>query len=128
MSRSRKSEGMEPLATHGSAKVAEPTDPLDLVGTLVPGGEIDELARSLIEEYAAMGYDAKRILELFRQPDYLAVHSVYRIRGEDAVCRLIDGVLAECGVFRVTEVDSAPPVSACPPQPIPLPTASEDED
>ncbi len=96
----------ELVVSHGSAKQAEPADPLDLVGTMVPGGDLDELTRCFIEEYAAMGYDGERILTLFRSPEYLAVHPIYRQKGHAAVRRLIDEVLAECGVFRVTETIS----------------------
>ncbi len=91
------------IADHGSSKQAEPGDPLDLVGTVVPGGDLEVLARCFIEEFAAMGYEGDRILELFRQPQYVAVHPVYRAKGETATRRLIDDVLAECGVFCVDE-------------------------
>jgi len=93
----------ELVSTHGATKQAEATDPLDLVSKVVPGGDIDFLARCFIEEFAAMGHDGEQILELFRQPQYAAVHPVYRARGEEAVRSLIEEVLAECGVFRVTE-------------------------
>ena len=91
------------VADHGSSKQAEPEDPLDLVGTVVPGGDLEVLARCFIEEFAAMGYDGDRIFELFRHPQYVAVHPVYRAKGEAATRRLIDHVLAECGVFCVDE-------------------------
>ena len=39
---------------------------------------------------------------MFRQPQYIAVHPVYRAKGEEAVRTLIQEVLADCGVFRVT--------------------------
>ncbi|HJO05049.1 MAG TPA: hypothetical protein QGG47_13870 [Acidobacteriota bacterium] len=55
----------ELVAAHGSAKQAEPTDPMSLVGTSVPGGDVEFLARCFIEEYAAMGYDGEQILALF---------------------------------------------------------------
>lgn len=91
------------VADHGSSKQAEPEDPLDLVGTIVPGGDLEVLARCFIEEFAALGYNGDRLLELFRQPQYVAVHPVYRAKGEAATRRLIDNVLAQCGVFCVSE-------------------------
>ncbi len=91
------------VSTHGAAKQAEASDPLDLVGTVVPGGDLDLLARCFIEEYAAMGYGGAQILALFRDPVYVAIHPVYQSKGEEAVRRLIQEVLAECGVFRVSE-------------------------
>ncbi len=101
----------ELVSNTGAAKQAEPTDPMDLVATMVPGGEVDFLARCFVEEYAAMGYDGEQILELFRQPQYVGVHPVYRAKGEQAVRALIDEVLAECGVFRVSEstIEEPPP-------------------
>ena len=93
----------ELVSNFGAAKQAEPTDPMDLVGTMVPGGDVEFLARCFVEEYAAMGYDGEQILELFREPQYAGVHPVYRARGEGAVRALIEEVLAECGVFRVSE-------------------------
>jgi hypothetical protein len=91
------------VSPHGPAKQAEATDPLGLVGTVVAGGDIEFLARCFIEEFAAMGYDGEQIFELFRQPQYVAVHPVYRAKGEKGVRHLIGEVLAECGVFRVSE-------------------------
>jgi hypothetical protein len=91
------------VSPHGAAKQAEATDPLDLVGTVVPGGDIELLARCFVEEFAAMGYDGEQIFELFRQPQYVGVHPVYLAKGEEGVRHLIEEVLAECGVFRVTE-------------------------
>ncbi len=101
----------ELVSNFGAAKQAEPTDPMDLVGTMVPGGDVEFLARCFVEEYAAMGYDGEQILELFRQPQYAGVHPVYRAKGERAVRTLIEEVLAECGVFRVSEsiIEKSPP-------------------
>ena len=90
------------VAAHGSHKQAEPSDPLALVGTRVPGGDVDELLRCFIEEYAAMGFAAQEILEFFRQPQYAAIHPAYLRLGEEAVRATIAAVLEECGVFRVT--------------------------
>lgn len=96
----------ELVADHGAAKQAEPTDPMDLVGTVVPGGDVLYLARCFIEEFAAMGYGGEKILDLFRDPQYVAVHPVFRSLGEDGVRELVEQVLRECGVFRVTETVS----------------------
>ena len=118
---------MDLIADHGSAKQAEPGDPLDLVGTIVPGGDLELLARCFIEEFAAMGYDGDRLLELFRQPQYVAVHPVYRAKGEAATRRLIDDVLGECGVFCVQE--SIPDESSfCKPGLVQIRTSNGPED
>lgn len=92
----------EPLvADHGAQKQAEPTDPLEPMASVVPG-DADTLARCFVEEFALMGYDGEAILELFRDPRYLAVHAIWERRGEEAVRELVDEVLAECGVMQVT--------------------------
>jgi len=90
------------VAPHGADKQAEPGDPLALVGARVSGGDVDELLRCFIEEYAAMGFGAHEILALFRQPQYAAIHPAYLRLGEEAVRARIATVLEECGVFRVT--------------------------
>lgn len=97
------------VSDHGAAKQAEASDPLDLVGTVVPGGDLDLLARCFIEEYASMGYGGAQIMALFRDPVYVAVHPVYQSKGEEAVRGLIQDVLAECGVFQVSESFSEEP-------------------
>lgn len=89
------------VADHGSHKQAEPTDPLEGMASIVPG-DGDYLARCFVEEFASMGYDGDAILELFRDPRYLAVHAIWEHRGEDEVRELVGEVLAECGVMRVT--------------------------
>jgi len=94
-------EGPRLVADHGSHKQAEPTDPLEPMASVVPG-DADYLARCFVEEFAFMGYDGAAILELFRDPHYLAVHAIWRQRGDEAVRELIDEVLAESGVMRVT--------------------------
>ncbi len=89
------------VAPHGSHKQTEPSDPLALVGTRVVGANVDQLLCCFIEEYAAMGFGAEEILELFRQPQYASIHPAYLRLGEEAVRARISAVLEECGVFRV---------------------------
>ncbi|MFQ5742906.1 MAG: hypothetical protein ACE5HV_04875 [Acidobacteriota bacterium] len=124
----RKHAGGEHLAVHGSAKAAEPTDPLDLIGAMVPGGDVDELARCFIEEYAAMGYGSEQILSLFRQPRYLAVHPIYRLKGEEAVRQMIEETLSGCGIFRVSEATTGPRNHRRQPLHIQLPDEAKKED
>lgn len=105
-------EAATPLvAEHGAHKAAEPADPLELVGTRLPQGDSDYLARCFIEEYASIGFDGEQILALFRRPEYVAVHAYYRLCGEEAVVRLIADTLADCGVSRFSD---AAPASAAP--------------
>ena len=108
-------ESPETLVTeHCAAKQAEPTDPLELRGTAVPGGDPELLARCLVEELAAMGHSPEEIHALFRNPAYRAAHAYYQLRSDGAVRELIAAVVGECGVFRVTEVHADPGKGACP--------------
>ena len=49
--------------------------------------------------------------QLHASPQYVGVHPVYSAKGEGAVRALIEEVLAECGVFRVSEaiIEKPPP-------------------
>ncbi len=79
------------LGPSGPAKVAEPDDPLELVGVPVPVDEatFDEMARCLIEEYVRDGWTDDRLLALFRSPFYAGLHVIARRRGEAWVRALI---------------------------------------
>jgi hypothetical protein len=113
-------EAAAPLvAEHGARKATEPTDPLELVETRVPQGDSEYLARCFIEEYAAIGFDGGQILALFRRPEYVAVHAYYRLRGEEAVVRLIADVLADCGVWRFSDASPQPSAPKTGPPPAP---------
>ncbi len=94
------------VAPHGSNKQTESSDPMTLVGSKVPGADVNQLMRCFIEEYAAVGYGPEQILELFRQPRYAAIHPTYLHLGEQAVRATIAAVIGECGVFRVVEHDT----------------------
>ncbi len=85
-------------------KSFEPDDPMALVGVVVDPetGTTDEMARCLVEEYVRAGWDAERLLTLFRNPFYRLLHAIYRERGEDAVRALIDEVISTWGVWRTT--------------------------
>ena len=55
----------------GVAKRPEPGDPQILSGTDVPGGDPLVMLRSLVEEYARMGFDEGRLVSLFLDPSVL---------------------------------------------------------
>ena len=80
------------LGPSESAKVAEPDDPLELVGVPVPVDEttFDEMARCLVEEYVRDGWTDERLLVLFRSPFYAGLHVIWRRRGEAWVRYAID--------------------------------------
>ena len=62
-----------------------------------------EMARCLVEEYVRDGWDEKRLLALFRNPFYRALHMIYEQRGEDYVRAIIAQTVAQWGVWRTTE-------------------------
>jgi hypothetical protein len=80
-------------------KKAEPSNPLEFTGTEV-AGELQFLARCLIEEYARLGYNADDLFLLFNQPSYQVTNQVLTSQGEPWVRRLIDEVLAEIHSIR----------------------------
>jgi hypothetical protein len=93
-----------------AAKTFEPDDPMALVGVVVDADPdaADEMARCLVEEYLRAGWDETRLLALFRNPFYRALHGIYRARGEEAVRTLIAEVAASWGVWTVTGAGDRP--------------------
>ena len=73
-------------------------DPNVLVGVALPADI--EATRDMVwvfaEEFARMGFDAPRILGLFRSPCYAGAHQTLRVLGEAE----ITAIIGECvGVF-----------------------------
>ena len=91
----------------------DPTDPNVLVGVSLPGDEeaTREMAMAFAEEFAALGFDGKRLMNLFRRSQYAGAHRAYQLLGEEEIDRIIRGSLAVWGNYRVTvrdkEVSSA---------------------
>jgi hypothetical protein len=75
---------------------ADPDDPSELVGAIVPGSETsdEEMAECFIEEFALLGFDEARILGLFRNTGYRATHRLWAERGERWVKERIAAVRA----------------------------------
>lgn len=90
------------------AKPFEPDDPLELVGVSLAAdeGALDEMARCLVEEYVRDGWEAERLVALFRNPFYRTLHLIYQQRGEDYVRRLIARTVAQWGGWRTMEEGS----------------------
>ena len=83
-----------------STKTFADEDPMELVGMVVPGepGQLEMMAEALVDEYARMGWDEKRLMSLFVNPFFLATHRIYHLKGADYVARLIQEA---CGRWRV---------------------------
>ena len=70
----------------------DPTDPNVLVGVALPA-DIEatrDMAWVFSEEFARMGFDARRILGLFRSPFYAGAHQVLRLLGEAEVTTIVE--------------------------------------
>lgn len=85
----------------------DPTDPNVLVGVVLPGDAeaTREMAYVFAEEYARMGYDGNRLLGLFKNPFYTAVHDAYRALGEKAVQSIIEECISAWGGVRFVDRD-----------------------
>ncbi len=76
----------------------DPHDPFDLVGTIVPMEEgrdgLDEMARTIIQEFITIGWSDKVILHMFKKARYRGPHSIYKQRGEEYIKTLIEEEIA----------------------------------
>jgi hypothetical protein len=74
----------------------DPTDPNVLVGVAVPADPeaMREMAWVFAEELARMGYDAARILAVFRAPFYAGAHRAWRALGEAEVAAIVEECVA----------------------------------
>lgn len=71
------------------------TDPLELVGVGVPGGEgaVEGMVAAYAREFARLRWPRERILALFRTPRYASPHGAWLRLGEERVRALVDGAL-----------------------------------
>ncbi len=76
---------------------ADPDDPMELAGAVFEAteAELAEAARCFIEEFAWLGFDRARLLAMFRDPSYRAVHGIWRQKGDAWVAALVDDVARE---------------------------------
>ncbi|HLG18436.1 MAG TPA: hypothetical protein VI895_01305 [Bdellovibrionota bacterium] len=66
-------------------------DPNVLVGMPMPDDPAanEEMARTIIEEYARFGHPKEEILKLFESPFYLITHQLYKAHGRETILRWI---------------------------------------
>lgn len=95
---------------HPATREVLPDDPLQLTGCETPG-DPDLMLRLLVEEYARIGWTAESIMRLARDPNYRAFHGLWRLLGDEAMQRRVEGVVSKCGVIRVSQSEAAPPES-----------------
>jgi hypothetical protein len=74
-------------------------DPLELNGVafLTEEDTTDDMCECFIEEFMRMGYNAKQVLGLFRNPHYLGMNLVLEKRGEQFVRDSITDIFARWG-------------------------------
>lgn len=74
-------------------------DPFELNGVALQTEEdtTDAMCECFIEEFMRMGYNAKQILALFRNPHYLGMNMVLEKRGEHFVRDRVGEVFARWG-------------------------------
>jgi hypothetical protein len=76
-------------------KEFEDDDPMELVGTVCEGdaaGGLDEMARTIVEEFVRMGWPSDQIMSLFVDPFYRGPHAVFQAKGMAYVMGLIEQV------------------------------------
>ena len=86
----------------------DPTDPSILIGVSLPtdADATTDMAYVFAEEFARMGYDAERLMGLFRNPFYGGAHAAYRRLGDGIVRRIVEECVEAWGSLRVVAQDS----------------------
>jgi hypothetical protein len=83
-------------------------DPMELVGMVMPGeaGQLERMAETIVEEYARMGWDERRMMTLFTHSMFMATYRIYQLKGEAYVKDLL---ARTCAKYRIVtaEVDHA---------------------
>ena len=88
----------------------DPQDPMLLVGVALPAGpEADrDMACVFAEEFARLGYSARQIVGLFREPFYAGAHGALLRLGEAEVRRIVDETVNVWGRMRLVDRDGTP--------------------
>lgn len=79
-------------------KPFEDDDPMELVGTALPDGDVEEMAVCIVEEFVKMGFDDAHLFSLFQSPFYAATHRIYQQKGEGYVRALIEKIRSRWSV------------------------------
>jgi hypothetical protein len=106
---------------HPATRPVEPDDPFNLNATLV-AGNVDLMFRSVVQEYAWLGWGTEPILGLFRDPFYPALHGLWEALGEEETRARIEAVLARTGVihFHATVHETEPDANDREPDLVPI--------
>jgi len=84
-------------------KKPEQSDPLMLVQINAPGSsdEIRTMAMSFADELAQLGYSRQKILNMFQDPFYKAVHMAWDALGSETIHKIVDESTAFWGRCQV---------------------------
>lgn len=93
---------------HPATRPVEPEDPMNLFAVEVPG-DPELMLRLLVEEYARMGWGFEALVDLFRDPFYVAAHGLWLHFGEEELRRRLAAMLGRVGVVRTRTTTIAPP-------------------
>jgi len=88
------------MSGHPKDRAVAPDDPMLLVGQSVEG-DPEFMLRSLVEEFARMGFDADHVMTLFESRFFQATWGLRERLGEDAVRQCVEDTLRRCGVARL---------------------------
>ena len=86
----------------------EPDDPHLLVGVSLPGDEVAtrEMAAAFADEFAQMGFDRERLLQLFGSPFYAGAHAARQLLGDAEITRIVVESLRVYGGRQLLVVDT----------------------
>ena len=70
-------------------KEFDPEDPLEMIETSAEG-DLEELEKTVVEEFISMGYSRDEIRAIFQDPFYQVPHGILLERGPIHVTMLID--------------------------------------
>jgi hypothetical protein len=94
----KKIDQLDAAAIDPELKPQDPDDPMEIKAAVIAGDEL-LMMECLIEEFAHLGWSAKKIARMFDEPFFLAAHGLERRFGRQAVLECIEHTLARCGVF-----------------------------
>ncbi len=91
--------------THPATREILPDDPMEMQAFEV-SGDPNLMLQLLVEEYARIGWGADGILQLARDPNYLAFQGLLNCFGEEELARRVREAIERCGIIRVHQVET----------------------
>ena len=97
------------------------TDPMTLTGVVIETEDdraMREMADCFVEEYTRLGFDAERLLHLFKTRGYIGPFMAYSALGEPAIRALIEEHARRRGPVRSTPPEAEPTAGVNIPLPV----------